>query len=170
MHSENDAMKQPRDPGALGPIRKPMLQVLHLWFRMKRGLTLGVRAAAFDDKGRVFLVRHTYVPGWQFPGGGVEVDETALEALERELFEEGNVTLGAAPQLFNVYFNSRVTDRDHVLLYVCRDVRCQTAKVADKEIAETGFFALDALPEATTQATRQRLKEIAAEDEVEPIW
>lgn len=163
-------MKQPRDPGALGPIRKPMLQVLHLWFRMKRGLTLGVRAAAFDDKGRVFLVRHTYVPGWQFPGGGVEVDETALEALERELFEEGNVTLGAAPQLFNVYFNSRVTDRDHVLLYVCRDVRCQTAKVADKEIAETGFFALDALPEATTQATRQRLKEIAAEDEVEPIW
>ena len=163
-------MKQPRDPGALGPIRKPLLQVLHLWFRMKRGLTLGVRAAAFDDKGRVFLVRHTYVPGWQFPGGGVEVDETALEALERELFEEGNVTLGAAPQLFGVYFNTRVTNRDHVLLYLCRDVRCQVPKVADKEIAETGFFALDALPEGTTQATRQRLKEIAGEDEVQPIW
>ena len=163
-------MKQPRDPGRLGPIRKPMLQVVHLWFRMKRGLTLGVRAAAFDDKGRVFLVRHTYVPGWQFPGGGVEVDETALEALERELFEEGNVTLGAAPQLFNVYFNSRITNRDHVLLYVCRDVRCQVPKVADKEIAETGFFALDALPENTTQATRQRLKEIAGEDEVQPVW
>jgi 8-oxo-dGTP pyrophosphatase MutT (NUDIX family) len=163
-------MKQPRDPGRLGPIRKPMLQVVHLWFRMRRGLTLGVRAAAFDDKGRVFLVRHTYVPGWQFPGGGVEVDETALEALERELFEEGNVTLGAAPQLFNVYFNSRITNRDHVLLYVCRDARCQVPKVADKEIAETGFFALDALPEGTTQSTRQRLREIAGEDEVQPVW
>ena len=163
-------MKQPRDPGKLGPIRKPLLQVVHLWFRMKRGLTLGVRAAAFDDKGRVFLVRHTYVPGWQFPGGGVEVDATALESLERELFEEGNVTLGAAPQLFGVYFNSRITNRDHVLLYVCRDVRCQTPKVADKEIAETGFFALDALPENTTQATRQRLKEIAGEDEVQQVW
>ncbi len=163
-------MKQPRDPGALGPIRKPLLYVVHLWFRMKRGLTLGVRAAAFDDKGRVFLVRHTYVPGWQFPGGGVEVDETALEAMERELFEEGNVTLGAAPQLFGVYFNTRVTNRDHVLLYVCRDVRCQVPKVPDKEIAESGFFALDALPENTTQATRQRLKEIAAEDEVQPLW
>ena len=163
-------MKQPRDPGALGPIRKPLLQVLHLWFRMKRGLTLGVRAAAFDDKGRVFLVRHTYVPGWQFPGGGVEVDETALESLERELFEEGNVTLGAAPALFNVYLNDRVTNRDHVLLYVCRDVRCQVPKVPDKEIAETGFFALDALPENPTQATRQRLSEIAGEDEVRPVW
>ena len=163
-------MKQPRDPGALGPIRKPLLQVLHLWFRMKRGLTLGVRAAAFDDKGRVFLVRHTYVPGWQFPGGGVEVDETALESLERELFEEGNVTLGAAPVLFNVYLNDRVTNRDHVLLYVCRDVRCQVPKVPDKEIAESGFFALDALPENTTQATRQRLREIAGEDEVRPVW
>ena len=163
-------MKQPRDPGALGPIRKPLLYLVHLWFRMKRGLTLGVRAAAFDDKGRVFLVRHTYVPGWQFPGGGVEVDETALESLERELFEEGNVTLGSAPQLFGVYFNTRVTNRDHVLLYVCRDVRCQVPKVADKEIAETGFFALDALPETTTQATRQRLKEIAGEDEVQQVW
>ena len=163
-------MKQPRDPGALGPIRKQLFYVVHLWFRMKRGLTLGVRAAAFDDKGRVFLVRHTYVPGWQFPGGGVEVDETALEAMERELFEEGNVTLGAAPELFQVYFNDRVTNRDHVLLYVCRDVRCQVPKVPDKEIAESGFFALDALPEATTQATRQRLKEIAGEDEVRPVW
>ncbi|HWU62773.1 MAG TPA: NUDIX domain-containing protein [Ensifer sp.] len=163
-------MKQPRDPGAIGPIRKPLLYLVHLWFRMKRGLTLGVRAAAFDDKGRVFLIRHTYMPGWQFPGGGVEVDETALEAMERELFEEGNVTLGAAPQLFSVYLNTRVTNRDHVLLYVCRDVRCQVPKVPDKEIAESGFFGLDALPEGTTQATRQRLMEIAGEDEVQPIW
>ena len=69
-----------------------------------------------------------------------------------------------------VYFNTRVTNRDHVLLYVCRDVRCQVPKVADKEIAETGFFALDALPETTTQATRQRLKEIAGEDEVQQVW
>ncbi|MCD2173754.1 NUDIX domain-containing protein [Rhizobium sp. C4] len=163
-------MKQPRDPGKLGPIRRRLLYVVHLWFRMKRGLTLGVRSAAFDDKDRVFLVRHTYVPGWQFPGGGVEVDETALEALERELFEEGNVTLGAAPELFGVYFNTRVTNRDHVLLYVCRDVRCQVPKVPDKEIAESGFFALDALPEGTTQATRQRLREIAGEDEVMQVW
>ena len=40
--------------------------------RWKRGMTLGVRAACFDGDGRVFLIRHTYVRGWYFPGGGVE--------------------------------------------------------------------------------------------------
>ena len=163
-------MNQRRDPERMNPIRKAIFSVVHLWYRFKRGLTLGVRAAAFDDKGRVFLVRHTYLPGWHFPGGGVEIDETAFEALEKELMEEGNVTLGAAPQLFQVYFNTRVTNRDHVLFYVCRDVRQQVPKQPDKEIAESGFFALDALPEGTTAATRQRLKEIAGEEEVQQLW
>jgi 8-oxo-dGTP pyrophosphatase MutT (NUDIX family) len=163
-------MKMPRDPETLNPLRRSILYVVHLWYRMKRGMTLGVRAAAFDDKGRIFLVRHTYVPGWYMPGGGVEVDETAFEALEKELMEEGNVTLGDAPELFQVYFNDRITNRDYVLLYVCRNVRQRSPRLPDKEIAESGFFALDALPEGTTHATLQRLKEIAGEEEVQHVW
>lgn len=163
-------MKKPHDTETLNPLRRAILSVVHIWYRFKRGMTLGVRAAAFDDKGRVFLVRHTYVPGWYMPGGGVEVDETALEALEKELMEEGNVTLGDAPQLFQVYFNDKITDRDHVLFYICRNVRQQVPKKPDKEIAESGFFALDALPEGATQATIQRLKEIAGEVEVQQLW
>ena len=49
-------------------------RVVHSWFALARGMTLGVRAAAFDEGGRVFLVRHSYVPGWHMPGGGVERD------------------------------------------------------------------------------------------------
>lgn len=131
-------MKKPRDTEMLKPLRRSILSVVHLWFRFKRGMTLGVRAAAFDDKGRIFLVRHTYVPGWYMPGGGVEVDETAFEALEKELMEEGNVTLGDAPQLFQVYFNDKITNRDHVLFYICRNVRQQMPRKPDKEIAESG--------------------------------
>jgi hypothetical protein len=38
------------------------------WFRLRRPLTLGVRAAVFDGEGRIALVRHTYTPGWHLPG------------------------------------------------------------------------------------------------------
>ena len=43
-------------------------------------MTLGVRGLVIDKGQRVFLVTHTYVPGWQLPGGGVEPGETMAEA------------------------------------------------------------------------------------------
>ena len=43
---------------------------------VKRHVTLGARAVLIDGE-RVFLIRQTYLPGWQFCGGGVEAGETA---------------------------------------------------------------------------------------------
>ena len=139
-----------------------MRPVLHRYWRITRGLTLGVRAAVIDAKNRVLLVRHTYTRGWHMPGGGVEPRETALAALARELDEEACVALTGPPRLHGVFFNRKVGKRDHVLVYVVRDFAITAEKRPDREIAETGFFALDALPEATTAPTRRRLQEIAA--------
>ena len=80
-------------------------RALHAYWRFSRGLTLGVRGVVLDEADRVFLIRHTYVPGWHLPGGGVETGETALEALARELAEEGASSLGSAPSLHGVFFN-----------------------------------------------------------------
>jgi ADP-ribose pyrophosphatase YjhB (NUDIX family) len=123
-------------------------------------MTLGVRGVVLDRENRVFLIRHTYVPGWHLPGGGVETGETALEALDRELREEACIALDEPPSLFGVFFNNRASRRDHVLVYVIRHFTVLQAKQPDREIAEAGFFPLHSLPEETTSATRSRLAEV----------
>ncbi|WP_245409739.1 NUDIX domain-containing protein [Pararhizobium haloflavum] len=137
-----------------------MVKVLHPFFLLKRPMILGVRAAAFDGQGRVFLVRHTYVSGWHLPGGGVERGESAGQALEKELREEGNLRVNGPPQLFAAYLNRAASRWDHVLLYHCSSVTQDAPKHADREIAEADFFPTDRLPDGTTAATRRRLEEL----------
>jgi 8-oxo-dGTP pyrophosphatase MutT (NUDIX family) len=128
----------------------------------RRAMTLGVRAAVFDADGRVFLVRHSYLPGWYLPGGGVDRGETMGEAIARELVEEGGIRLAAPATLFGIYHNRRVSPRDHVALYVSRQwTQPEPPKVPNLEIVDCGFYAPDALPEGTTESTRRRLAEIA---------
>ncbi|MDO9414835.1 NUDIX domain-containing protein [Pararhizobium sp.] len=145
-------------------------KVVHAYFSIARGMTMGVRAACFDSEGRVFLVRHSYVPGWHMPGGGLERGETSYEALAKELREEGNLEMTARPQLFHVYFNNRTSKRDHVVFYRCDGVRQTAPRVRDMEIIETGFFPLDALPPGTTSATLRRLAELAGERLPDDLW
>lgn len=136
-------------------------KVFLTYARFRRGMTLGVRAACFDPAGRVFLIRHTYVRGWYFPGGGVEPGETMEQSLGRELMEEGGIALQGPAPLFGMYLNRHASPRDHVGLYVCRDwTQVAPPKVPNMEIAEIGFFAPDSLPEGTTEGTRRRLREI----------
>lgn len=139
--------------------------------RWRRGMTLGVRAAVFDADGRVFLVRHSYVPGWYLPGGGVEPGETIAEALDRELMEEGGIALDQPADLFGLYLNRQASHRDHVALFVSRAWRQEKPpKVPNLEIVDCGFFAVDTLPETVSAATHRRLAEIRREVAVSPEW
>jgi ADP-ribose pyrophosphatase YjhB (NUDIX family) len=121
---------------------------------------MGVRAIVRDAQGHVLLVRHTYVPGWYLPGGGVEVGQTFRGALDRELMEEGRIEVQGEPVLHGVFLNSHVSVRDHVIVYVVRQFRQDRMPQPNREIAECGFFAVDALPEGTTEGTRRRLAEV----------
>jgi 8-oxo-dGTP pyrophosphatase MutT (NUDIX family) len=139
---------------------EPLIRrVFHLYWRFSRGMTLGVRALVIDPDGRIFLVKHSYVSGWHLPGGGVEPGETMLVALERELLEEGNIELTASPALHGLFFNGRVSDRDHVAVFVVRGFRQTAPPKPGHEIIAHGFFAPDALPDDTSGATRARIAE-----------
>jgi ADP-ribose pyrophosphatase YjhB (NUDIX family) len=143
---------------------------MHLFWRFSRGMTLGVRAAVFDGEGRVFLVRHSYVPGWHLPGGGVEPGETVMDALGRELDEEAGLSVLEPPVLHGLFFNRHVSRRDHVAVFIVRRSQPTETAMPRLEIRERGFFMQDALPEGTTRATRARLAEIAGRVPIDPFW
>ena len=135
-------------------------RLLHFYWRFSRGLTLGVRAVVLDRQNRVFLIKHSYTDGWHLPGGGVEAGETLLKALKRELMEEGNIEIAAPPELHGVFFHPIYSQRDHVTVYVVREFRQPAPPQPNREIADHGFFAPDALPADTTAGTRARIEEV----------
>ncbi|WP_246272873.1 NUDIX domain-containing protein [Oricola thermophila] len=151
---------------------KPDLRtrLFHAWFLLTRPMTLGVRALALDEGGRVLLVRHTYVDGWHLPGGGVETGETVHDALEKELREEANAELGAPPRLHSIHFNRQATRRDHVVLFHCDKVRQFAPKSRDREIIAAEFFDPDALPEGVTRSTAARIREFREGIAPDPYW
>lgn len=115
------------------------------------------------------LVRHTYAKGWHLPGGGVESGETALEAVTREMAEEGGIEAIGTPKLMGFYANHANFPNDHIALYLFETWRPCPAK-QDREIAERGFFALDQLPAETTKGTRRRLDEIFNRAQISANW
>ena len=139
---------------------------LHSRVWLIRAVTLGVRIVVLDA-GRVFLVRHTYTEGWYLPGGGVDRGETAEAAACRELVEEGLLRCLDRPVLHGFYRNGH---HDHVACFVTRSVAPEEGARRSWEIAESGWFPFDALPEAATPATRSRLAEVLEGREVSPDW
>lgn len=150
---------------------EPVLRrVFHFYWRFSRGATLGAFGLVIDAQARVFLIKHSYVAGWHLPGGGVEAGETIRAALERELREEGNIVVTGEPALHGVFFNRRVSRRDHVALFVVRDFHQPSPPRPDREIVAHGFFAIDELPADTGRATRARIAEVFSGQPLSETW
>ncbi|MDB5589234.1 MAG: hypothetical protein JWP26_4204 [Devosia sp.] len=132
-------------------------------------LTLGSRVMLIDGD-KVLLIRHTYVPGWQFPGGGVDPGETIESAARRELLEETGYKATGSLELFGIYHNKIATNRDHVALYVGRQFEQQFEFRPNREIAEAAWFDKAALPEKITPATSQRIDEVFDKAPRRDVW
>ncbi|MEM7620687.1 MAG: NUDIX domain-containing protein [Pseudomonadota bacterium] len=144
--------------------------LFHRYWRFTRAATLGAQGVILDEANRVLLVRHTYRPGWHFPGGGVEYNETFEQALKREVAEETGVVVRGDPKLHGVFANFKSFPGDHIAVFIVRDWARPSIPEANAEISEQGFFALSNLPETLSQGTRNRLTEILQDKPVDVNW
>jgi len=142
----------------------PLLRLAYLGYQWKarllRPITIGVRIMLVAQ-GEIVLVRHTYQPDWQFPGGGMKWGETLAEAAEREAREEVGARLLQAPILVGLYTNVAEGKSDHIGLFLSENFVLETP--TDRwEIAEQRRFPLDQLPENLSKAYRRRIGDYRA--------
>jgi ADP-ribose pyrophosphatase YjhB (NUDIX family) len=144
--------------------------MLKPFWRMRRGMTLGAQGVVVDGDGRILLVRHSYRPGWFFPGGGVEWGETIEAALARELGEEVGVTLTAPAELHGMFSNFANFKGDHIAVFIVRHWTRRENYHRPVEIAEAAMFDLQHLPERIDPGTRNRLAEVFDKVPTSALW
>lgn len=131
------------------PLHRTALRLAHAvrrrWWRLAGTRLNGCRVFAFDEAGRILLIRHSYGSGnWMLPGGGIGRGEDPLEAALRELREECSCALDRA-RLFTVVEEPLYGTVNRV--HLVTGLAAGTPKGDGREVIELAFFAPDALPE-----------------------
>lgn len=141
------------------PLHRAAFRAAHaarrVWWRWRKPLLLGCRVLAFDPRGQLLLIRHSYGSGrWMLPGGGLGAGEDPLGAALRELAEEVNLDLLGAVLIDCVdepLYGT--TNRVHVIAgRASGDVRCD-----GREVIEAGYFDPAIPPQPLSPALAARL-------------
>lgn len=104
---------------------------------------VGVFAAITNNENKILLVKINYgYKNWTLPGGKLEMNESPLDCVKREVYEETGYSV--EPQnLISLY--SAPSKDDIVLLYKANIIGGEET-VPNDEISQIGFFSKDNLP------------------------
>lgn len=150
--------------------------VINLAYRIRRRLlaivrwpTRGVKVMVYDPAGRLLLIRNLYgrTDLWVLPGGGIHRRETPEDAAIREVREETGCALTGLGKVAT-FQSVAEGKRDTVHLFRAETSDQPTPDLT--EVAEARFFALDALPESVSSATRRRIDETAGVRPFASAW
>jgi ADP-ribose pyrophosphatase YjhB (NUDIX family) len=143
-----------------------MRALMQIGYRVRRFLlrvlrirTRGVKAMVFNNRKELLLVRNSYGPSHLFvlPGGGIGRGEEPAAAAAREVREETGLETHAL-ELVGIYFSAAEGKRDSIHLF--RGRADGVPRPDGIEVEEAAFFPLDALPPATSAATRRRVADL----------
>ena len=119
-----------------------------------------------DPDGRLLLVKPTYKPGWDLPGGMAESNEAPTDAVRRELREE----LGLDVTLYALLCIDWVPPHgpwDDLMAFVFDAEQlswetCATLRPHDEELAECAFFPEDQALSLLRDRQRRRAEQALA--------
>ncbi|MEU8583891.1 NUDIX hydrolase [Streptomyces abikoensis] len=131
-------------------------------------------ALFFNDQGDVLLVRPSYKPKWEIPGGYIEVGESPLIACRREVEEELGITPPIGPLLV-VDWAPNERDGDKVLWIFdggeLQSKEVSAIKLAQDELLGAEFHSADALDELLIPRLARRVRQaIAARGQAHPQY
>jgi ADP-ribose pyrophosphatase YjhB (NUDIX family) len=135
------------------------------WYDSVPKVALSASAVLRDRQGRIALVRNTYRDGWSLPGGVVDDNEPPADASVREVREELGHEVAGPVRLVAVQWAARGSGPQQFLSFTFDVGRCPDPSVLvpqEEEIAEIGFFPVDALPEGVRPYMRHRIEAIVA--------
>ncbi|MCP4967846.1 MAG: NUDIX hydrolase [bacterium] len=108
---------------------------------------MGSGAIMLDDARRVLLVNPTYKPGWEVPGGVVELNESPAAACQREVAEELGIDVDIG-KLMCVDYNAATPDYVESLMFLFEVPALTPEQVASirlktSELSEFRFCTFD---------------------------
>jgi 8-oxo-dGTP pyrophosphatase MutT (NUDIX family) len=131
----------------------------------------GAQAIVVTD-GEVLLIKTTYRPHWEFPGGKIEDLEAPESAAIRETKEESRIFIKQIARKLGTYTRKYFFTTITIHVYVAGEWEELDLWRPTLEIAERKFFPLDQLPEDISPATKRRIDEYLATPHAEfsNIW
>ncbi|MCA9918903.1 MAG: NUDIX hydrolase [Anaerolineales bacterium] len=115
----------------------------------------------FNERQEVLLVKPTYKPSWEIPGGVTEDNESPKQGCQREVLEEIGLTREIG-RLLVLDYNSESGPKTESLMFIFDGGVLDEAEIAAihlpaDELSEFAFFCRDNLPEAMTKPLKARV-------------
>ena len=133
----------------------------------RRLISPAVRAVIQDQEGRVLFIQRSDNGRWALPAGSMELHESVLDSLKREVKEETGLTVLEAT-LIAIYseprfhFTNAFGGEHQMLAFVFRVDKWEgeVCKSTD-ETVDASFFALDGLP-YISEVHKETLEDLVA--------
>lgn len=122
---------------------------------------MGAGCLFFNEKNELLLVKPSYKPVWEIPGGIVEQNESPKQCCQREVLEEIGLKREIGPLLV-IDYNSQCETKTESLMFVfdggvLPESEIMAIQLQTDELIEFTFFKQDGLPKSMTETLKARV-------------